>query len=478
MAAGKMLWDFQGFGDRVALIGENRERVTYGELHDLSEAMAGIDQSRPLVLVFCRNTLGILCGYAALVNSGYPVMMMSAKEQVQMRKQVLNTYRPAMILIPEEQYGDYSNMQKIRSVGDCLLLKTNYPANYPVHPDLCQLLTTSGSTGSAKYVRQSRENILCNASAIAGYLDIQAEDRSITTLPLQYTYSLSMLHAGFMRGASVVVTDLSVLDNDFWDLLEDEKVSMFHGVPGTYEFLDRMEMFSEDFPTVKTMTQAGGKLNRELHASLARYARTYGKRFIVMYGQSEATAAISWLEPEHSLEKAGSVGHVISGGSLVLEDADGQAVTSARMPGEIVYRGGNVAMGYAYCGEDLAKGDEWGGVLRTGDVGEMDEDGFLYIVGRLKRYIKVSGHRISLDEIDEKILEELNVFCVSSGTDDHLLIFVTSEKDRAAVEKYIRSTFYTVRNSFTTAVIDAFPKNEAGKVLYGELQSLAEELLK
>ena len=194
------------------------------------------------------------------------IFLCNCSEQVQMRKQVLNTYRPAMILIPEEQYGDYSNMQKIRSVGDCLLLKTNYPANYPVHPDLCQLLTTSGSTGFAKYVRQSRENILCNASAIAGYLDIQAEDRSITTLPLQYTYSLSMLHAGFMRGASVVVTDLSVLDNDFWDLLEDEKVSMFHGVPGTYEFLDRMEMFSEDFPTVKTMTQAGEKLNRELYA--------------------------------------------------------------------------------------------------------------------------------------------------------------------------------------------------------------------
>ena len=361
--------------------------------------------------------------------------------------------------------------------GDYVLLKTNYPELYPIHSELGLLLTTSGSTGSVKYVRQSRHIILFNAGVIANYLQLTENDRSVTSVPMQYTYAQSMIHAALLRGAATVATRQSFMENEFWDLVEEKEVSVFHGVPNTYEILRRIDLFSEYFPSLKTLTQAGGKLSRELHAYYAAYAAETGKRFVVMYGQSEATAAISWLEPDKSAEKIGSVGRAVPGGEVTLVDAEGNTITVPHSPGEIVYRGGNVALGYAQGGEDLCRGDEWGGVLRTGDVGETDEDGYLYIVGRLKRFIKVSGHRISLDEIDEKIMSDMNIYSVSSGIDDHLVVFVTDEREKDLVKDYIYRKFTVIRRSFSVTVISEFPRNAAGKILYGRLLEQATALI-
>lgn len=195
--------------------------------------------------------------------------------------------------------------------------------------------------------------------------------------------------------------------------------------------------------------------------------------FIVVYGQSEATAAISCLPAERALDKPGSVGAAIPGGSIELIDAEGNAVEGPHIPGELVYRGENVALGYATRGEDLGRGDDWRGVLRTGDIAERDEDGYLYITGRIKRFIKMAGHRISLDEIDEKIMNEIHIRCVSSGVDDHLVIFVLSDGDGDAVRDFIRRKLSVVRTGCKVVTIDAFPTNEAGKVLYGGLLEMA-----
>lgn len=473
----QMLWDFGRFADRVAVIGECGETVRYGELEALTAKLSTVDLRYPLVMMLCRNTVGAVSGYAALLCGGYPILMMSAEAPAETRRAVLNAYRPGLVFLPEEMRGGYAGMREDCTVGDYILLKTNYPELYPINPELGLMLTTSGSTGSVKYVRQSRRNILFNAGVIADYLELTENDRSVTSVPMQYTYAQSMIHAALLRGAATVVTHQSFMENEFWDLVEEKEVSVFHGVPNTYEILRRIDLFSEDFPNLKTLTQAGGKLSRELHAYYAAYAAETGKRFVVMYGQSEATAAISWLEPEKSAEKIGSVGRAVPGGEVTLLDAEGNIINAPHCHGEIVYRGGNVAMGYAQGGEDLCKGDEWGGVLRTGDVGETDEDGYLYIVGRLKRFIKVSGHRISLDEIDEKIMSDLNILSVSSGIDDHLVVFVTDKREKDLVMDYIRKEFAVIRRSFSVAVIPDFPRNDAGKILYGKLLERAKTLI-
>lgn len=465
------IWDFGAFGRNTAFRDDTGVAVRYDELEILQRELSGIDPG-VLTMMLCENSIGALSGYAALLNGGHPMLMLSAALSEDMRRQIMNTYRPGLVFAPQSLRGDYAHMPVLRTFDDYVLLGTNYAEPYPLHPALGQLLTTSGSTGSVKFVRQSWDNVRINARIIADYLGMTAAERTVTALPMHYTYGLSVICASLTVGAAMIVTRAGIMDEEFWDLFESEHVTAFHGVSNTYDMLFRMDMLDEDFPDLRLMTQAGSKLSRELHRTLAQYARDTGKRFTVMYGQSEATAAVSYLPAEKALEKAGSVGVAVPGGEIELIDAVGKPVKAAHIPGEPVYRGANVALGYASCGADLIRGDDWRGELHTGDVAEWDEDGFLYITGRLKRLIKIAGHRISLDEIDEQIMDDIHIRCVSSGTDDHLIIFVLSEEDKAAVQDYVRRKISVVRSAFRVEAIDVFPTNEAGKILYGDLLKL------
>lgn len=469
------LWDFEQHADAPALIGDSGITLAYRDLAALSDEIGTAirdDGDRPLTLFVCRNTLGALSGYAALINQGYPMLPVSADLLLDMRKALMNAYRPGLVLLPKELRDTCPAMREICEIRDYILLRTNYAERFPVHPQLGLLVTTSGSTGSSKLVRQSWDNLRFNASAIAGYLEIAPSDRTITCLPLQYTYGLSILHANLLRGAAMVVTQSGFMDAEFWDLFEAENVTSFHGVPNTYDMLRRIELFEDDFPSLRCLSQAGGRLSRELQEYYARYAEAHGKRFVIMYGQSEATAAITWLPPQDALQRLGSVGIVVPGGSISLLDEQGNAATG--VPGELCYQGPNVAMGYAQRGEDLSLGDEWHGVLRTGDIAEIDGDGYVTITGRLKRFIKMVGHRVSLDEIDRMIMDELNILSASVGTDDHLTVFVTDEQYRDIVASFIREKISAARAGFRVAVIPELPRNEAGKILYSELQKHTE----
>ena len=477
------LWDFERFGDSPAMIADTGATMTYRDLALLSdetekaigESSGQGDEGRPLVLFVCRNSPGAIAGYAALINKGFPILPVSAEIPAEFRKELMKIYRPGFLLLPEEMRGEYPTMREVRGIRDYALLKTNYIEHYATHPQLGLLITTSGSTGSAKFVRQSWDNLRFNAEAIADCLQITSSDRTITALPLQYTYGLSILHANLLRGAALVVTRSGIMDTEFWDLFEAENVTCFHGVPNTYEMLHRIELFEEDFPSLRTMSQAGGKLSKELQEYYGRYAEQYGKRFVIMYGQSEATAAISRLPAQDTLRKPGSVGIVIPGGHISLADEEGNPVEGAHVQGEVIYRGPNVAMGYAQRGEDLQLGDEWNGVLRTGDIAEIDEDGYYTITGRRKRYLKMSGHRISLDEVDSMIMDELGIFAVSVGTDDHLVIFVTDEKEEEPVRSFIRTNVLSGGSDIRILTIPEFPKNEGGKILYAVLQEAVQD---
>ena len=477
------LWNFESFAESPALIADSGITLTYHDLDSLSDTMEKeigksgclCDTFKQLTMFVCRNTLGALSGYAALINRGYPMLPVSDGLPVRIRKDLMNVYRPRLLLLPLELRNDHPAMREICTIRDYVLLKTNYPECFPVHSQLGLLITTSGSTGSVKLVRQSWDNLRFNAATIAECLQISASDRTITALPLQYTYGLSILHANLLRGAAMVITTSGVMDAEFWDLFEAENVTCFHGVPNTYDMLHRIELFEDDFPCLRLMSQAGGRLSPELQKYYGQYAGKQGKQFVIMYGLSEATAAISWLPPEDILRKPGSAGIIIPGGSVSLIDEDNNPVTGAHRRGELVYRGPNVAMGYAQQGEDLQLGDEWNGVLRTGDIAEIDEDGYYTITGRRKRYLKMSGHRISLDEVDSMIMDELGIFAVSVGTDDHLVIFVTDEKEEEPVRSFIRTNVLSGGSDIRILTIPEFPKNEGGKILYAVLQEAVQD---
>jgi acyl-CoA synthetase (AMP-forming)/AMP-acid ligase II len=268
------------------------------------------------------------------------------------------------------------------SIFNYSLVKLNFNIQYSLHPDLALLLTTSGSTGSPKLVRISYQNLMCNSNSIVEYLKINEKERPITTLPMNYSYGLSIINSHLVAGSTILLTSKSIDEKEFWDFLKNERATSISGVPYTYEMLKRLKFLRMTFPYLNTLTQAGGKLNADLNFEFAKFCEQTNKRFFIMYGQTEATARMSYLPPEYTISKIGSMGIPIPGGQFILTDEKGKELEGDNVVGELVYKGRNVSMGYAITCEDLAKGDENNGILKTGDLAKRDKDNFYYIVGR------------------------------------------------------------------------------------------------
>jgi len=293
---------------------------------------------------------------------------------------------------------------------------------------------------------------------------------------MNYTYGLSILNSHLLVGATLLMTDKGLMQKEFWSFFKEREATSFGGVPYTYEMLDRLRFSQMELPSLRTMTQAGGKLTPELHEKFSAYAAENGKRFVVMYGQCEATARMGYLPPEKAVEKKGSMGIAIPGGAFHLEDENGNRIITPHTTGELVYQGENVALGYAECGEDLRKGDQWHGILHTGDIAQFDEDGYYYIVGRKKRFLKIFGNRVNLDEIDRLVKGEFSAECASTGVDDHLYLFISNPEIASRVRVFVSTKTGLHPSAFRVIVLEKIPKNDAGKTLYKELEKMIEDV--
>lgn len=464
------IWNLEQFGDHIAVKDEFGRQLTYTELNTEANRLAEKVGRRCLVFSLCRNEIGSLIGYIGFVNNGMVSVQLSSHLDDSLLQNLLATYQPAFIWTPKEQAAQFADTEIIYSSFDYCLLKTGYEKEYPLFPELGLLITTSGSTGSPKFVRQSYTNLLDNATSIAEYLKLDSSERPITTLPMNYVYGLSIINSHYLVGATLLMTDKGLMQKEFWSFFKAEEATSFGGVPYTYEMLDKLRFYRMKLPSLRTMTQAGGKITPELHEKFAAYAEEQGKQFVVMYGAAEATSRMGYLPPERAVEKKGSMGIPIPGGTFRLVDADDREITEPHVTGELVYEGKNVTLGYAVCGEDLIKGDERGGILKTGDMAQFDEDHFYYIVGRKKRFLKIYGNRVNLDEIDRMIKGQFNIEVASDGVDDHMYIFVTDAKNADTVRDFVISKTKLNPAAFKVIVIDEIPKNESGKTLYKELK--------
>lgn len=465
--------ELEKFKDKPALISEEGITLTYSELNSEVQEIKGLLTARTLMFCFCSNTVGSVCGYLGALNAHTVPYLLDAHSNEVLVKTLIDVYQPAYLYMPSELsavYAGQAGYEKLLEKYDYVLYRTGLEKVYPLHDELAQLLGTSGSTGSPKLVRQSYRNIQSNAEAIAQYLELDDTERPVTTLPMNYTYGLSIINSHLLVGGTILLTQKPIVSKDFWDFMKNNHATSFGGVPYTYEMLKRVRFFRMELPELRTMTQAGGKLAPELHREFAQYAQEKGKHFIVMYGQTEATARMSWLPYDKSLEKYGSMGIAIPGGRFSLIDVDCNEIREPEVTGELVYEGPNVTLGYAVCGEDLAKGDERNGRLETGDMAKRDADGFYYVVGRKKRFLKLFGNRINLDEIDRMIkaqYEELD--CASTGTDECMEVYITDESLCKSVKEFLMDRTHINASAIKVYAIDAIPKNEAGKTLYVEL---------
>ena len=467
-----VVWNLGNKEQNVALI-EGDRKVTYAELEALCRRIVAPLVGRSLVFCLCTNTVASVAGYLALTEYGHVPLLLDARISRDLLGQLIEAYRPAWIWAPSdagEKLPDCSNALELEGYT---LSSMAVDAPYAMNDALCLLISTSGSTGSPKLVRQSYENLRSNTEAIIEYLGITPAERAITSLPMNYVYGLSVLNTHIYAGATLVLTNLNPYAKKFWDLVNREGVTSFAGVPFTYEAIDKLRILKRDMPTLKTMTQAGGKLSPELHKKLATWAMECGKRFVVMYGASEATARMGYLPPERSLEKQGSMGIPIPGGRFELIGADGEVIDGPDQVGEMVYYGPNVTLGYALTGADLSKPDDNKGRLVTGDMAKRDADGFYYIVGRKKRFLKILGKRINLDDVERLLKQHFDTGDIAcGGKDDELWIYVTDPAIEEEAVEYVFNEMDINRKLQKAGTIPAIPRNTSQKVLYSQLPPL------
>lgn len=469
------MWDLLKYRNNICIHNENGLQMSYGDVYDFGERFADAADGRCLIFLMCTNSAGSVAGYIACMNHRIVPVLLNAHIDRELLNHLLGIYHPAYLWIPEEQMGQFPEMESRHGAYGYVLLKTGYDKNYPLYEELGLLLTTSGSTGSPKLVRQSYTNVLDNAQAIVKYLKLDETERPITTLPMNYTYGLSIINSHLLVGATILVVEKTLMQKEFWSFFQEAGATSFGGVPYTYEMLDKLRFYRMKLPHLRTMTQAGGKILPELHEKFAMYAEEQGKKFVVMYGQCEATARMGYLPPEMAVAKKGSMGIAIPGGRFHLTDEDGNEITTPDTTGELIYEGKNVTLGYAECGEDLKKGDERNGILETGDMAQFDEDGYYYIVGRKKRFLKIYGNRVNLDEVDRMIKAQFSIEAASTGVDDHMYIFVTDEKYAEPVKSFVADKTKLNSAAFKAIVVDEIPKNDSGKTLYKELTKYYEE---
>lgn len=463
------IWDLKQHKDKIALIDEFGNKMTYEALNIEMTTLSERIGHRCLVFALCRNEIGSVLGYTAFINTGIVPVMVNSHLDENLLGNLLETYKPEFLWAPKDQRSQFAEFNVEYETHKYVLLRTNYEIKYTLYDELALLITTSGSTGSPKLVRQSYTNILENAQSIVKYLELDDSERPITTLPMNYVYGLSIINSHFLVGATLLLTDKGLMQKEFWDFFRLQGATSFGGVPYTYEMLDKLRFFRMNLPSLRTMTQAGGKITPELHEKYATYAKEHGLKFVVMYGAAEATARMGYLPAERAVEKKGSMGIPIPGGSFHLIGEDGRDISEPFITGELVYEGKNVTLGYAENGDDLCLGDERNGRLETGDMAQFDSDGFFYIVGRKKRFLKIFGNRVNLDEIDRFIKGKFNIEVASSGVDDHMYIFVTDPEKAESVRNFVIDMTKLNPVAFKIIVINEIPKNDSGKTLYKEL---------
>ncbi|WP_104063738.1 AMP-binding protein [Arthrobacter sp. 4R501] len=446
--------DLASRGDRTA-VATSHGVLTYRELADRVEELGRrLGSERRLVALTAGNDVESLVGYLAAMAAGHPLILLPADKPAALESLVA-AYDPDVIL---------------RSANGRTVLEERRPGTgHTLHPDLALLLSTSGSTGSPKLVRLSYENLQANAESIAEYLGITENDRAMTTLPMSYCYGLSVINSHLLRGASLVLTDLSVVDPCFWDLFRSEGATSFAAVPYTFELLERVGFASMNLPTLRYVTQAGGRLGPGLVRRYAELGARSGWDLVVMYGQTEATARMAYLPPRLAGTSPGAIGVPIPGGTFRIDPVPGLE------HGELVYSGPNVMLGYARTPEDLGLGrtvEE----LRTGDLARKNADGLYEVVGRHSRFVKIVGLRVDLGQV-ERILADLGVQAASAGTDQGLVVAVEGEHDPTLLGKLLAQGIGLPRAALEVHAVRELPRLASGKLDYPAVLALAKPIV-
>lgn len=434
------------------------EILTYRETFEIADSIFS-EFSDDLILILADKNVETIIAYVGALRSSLVVMMLDSAVSPDVLQASVDSYCPKYIFTCEKRSLD--GFKPVRNFRSGQLLRRDSSPNRRLHPDLKLLMPTSGSTGDPKCVRVSADNMAFSTSAITSYLQMNNSSRSITTLPLHYTYGLSVLNNTMGSRGSIVISSASVVDKEFWRLMRESEITILSGVPLTFEMMKRKKITAESTPSLSCVTQAGGRLSEDLTRHFAEVFSGIGIRYYTMYGQTEASPRISFVPPDRAIEKLGSVGLPIPGGHIEIKEPDENGI------GELVYRGRNVCMGYATGRADLGSGDDFHGELHTGDLGLIDEDGYIFLTGRKKRQIKIYGVSVNLDSI-ESWYHANGIQCAALGMDEEIILATVSD-DEVLLKKLAKERFNFYLPALKFQRVDSLLYTSSGKLDYPRL---------
>ncbi|HEV7317592.1 MAG TPA: AMP-binding protein [Ensifer sp.] len=445
------------WGDRPALVFPGQRTVSYRELGErIARQALAFAGPRGLVSIEAELCEHAIIGYLAALKAGHAVAMQGARSGS--ANSWVDAFKPDYVF---------------RRVDGRWRTEGLSQGGQTPHRELAVMMSTSGSTGCGKAVRLSVENISHNASAIAHYLGLTANDRGCLILPLHYSYGLSVLNSHLSVGASLYIPGGSILDIGFLDGLAESGSTNLSGVPYSYELLEKVGFRTREFAALRFMTVAGGRLAPDVIRLYDQHLQAQGGAFFAMYGQTEATARIAYVPPSALAGNEDKIGVAIPGGSLAIESENGEPVDRDGVAGELVYRGANVMLGYATTRDDLSRGAEIT-ELRTGDLAVRHPGGLFQIVGRMKRISKIAGLRIAHDAL-EVALDRRGLAAAVVGDDTGLHAFYCGGSDAEEVRRFLSQASGLTLSHLKATPLGELPRLANGKVDYNALNMAARQ---
>lgn len=454
----------------LAMIDDHENELTYEQLCGFIKEFYDEIKERCIVFILCENSIGAISGFLSCIeNKVVPLMLSADVDKIQLLDNI-NTYLPQYIWVPNRmvEHFEYDN---IYTKYNYSLLKTNIE-KYEIYDDLSLLMTTSGSTGSPKFVRHSYKNLEISAFNISKLFELNQNERAMISLPINFTQGLSTVISNLYAGGTLLLTTTTLMNKKFWEMMKRHRATSFTGVPYSYEILRKLRFMKMDLPYLRIINQGGGRLSDDVFMELAIYAENNDKKFIATYGSTETTSRMCYLKSEYATKKCGSIGKAIENGKIIVVDEEGKEITIPKEVGELIYYGDNVTLGYSECLQDLIKGDERNGIYNTGDLAYKDEEGFIFIVGRKRRFLKLFGYRIGLDHTERMLKKQFEGDFACVGTDKKMIIYKTNEQYEDEIKSFLVNKTNINGIAFEIRYINSIPKNASGKTLYTELKNI------
>ena len=349
----KLFKNLKKFNNKIALIGLDEKKYSYKEILKTADQIDSKIENRSLIVMIADNDVASIMGYISFIRSNNVTILLDKSFKIEYIQKIISKYKPNYVFGPPGYFDKLIKIHSIVSLRNYKLSKTNYKKHKKINKKNLLLLSTSGTTQNPKFVRLSNSNLENNTRNIIKYLKINSNHNTITTMPMSYSYGLSIINTHLSSGSKVVLNNKTIFDRSFWNLVHKYKITSFGGVPQLYELLKQLKFEKINLPHLKYLTQAGGKLDKTFLKYFESICEERNIKFIVMYGQTEASPRISYLEWKKFPLKFGSIGKVLSGSKFKILDKKEKYIKSAYSVGELIYFGKNVSLGYASSLEDL-----------------------------------------------------------------------------------------------------------------------------